>query len=98
MLSFKPTFSLSTFIFIKRLFSSSSLSAIRVVSSAYERCGDSPKELAGVIGESKGIDPTISRDEPEDQPVARGNLLPCINPQRGILRGERLVDRKSTRL
>ena len=35
MLSFKPTFSLSTSIFIKRLFSSSSLSAIRVVSSAY---------------------------------------------------------------
>ena len=37
MLSFKPTFSLSSFIFIKRLFSSSSLSAIRVVSSAYLR-------------------------------------------------------------
>ena len=35
MLSCKPTFSLSTFTFIKRLFSSSSLSAIRVVSSAY---------------------------------------------------------------
>ena len=35
MLSFKPTFSLSSFIFIKRLFGSSSLSAIRVVSSAY---------------------------------------------------------------
>ena len=35
MLSFKPTFSLSTFTFIKRLFSSSSLSALRVVSSAY---------------------------------------------------------------
>ena len=35
MLSFKPTFSLSSF--IKRLFSSSSLSAIRVVSSAYLR-------------------------------------------------------------
>ena len=34
MLSFKPTFSLSTFTFIKRLFSSSH-SAIRVVSSAY---------------------------------------------------------------
>ena len=33
--SFKPTFSLSSFTFIKRLFSSSSLSAIRVVSSAY---------------------------------------------------------------
>ena len=37
MLSFQPTFSLSSFIFIKRLFSSSSLSAIRVVSSAYLR-------------------------------------------------------------
>ena len=36
MLSFKPTFSLLSFIFIKRLFSSS-LSAIRVVSSAYLR-------------------------------------------------------------
>ena len=34
MLSFKPTFSLSYFTFIKRLFSST-LSAIRVVSSAY---------------------------------------------------------------
>ena len=34
-LSFKPTFPLSSFIFIKRLFSSSSLSAIRVVSLAY---------------------------------------------------------------
>ena len=37
MLSFKPTFSLSSFTFIKRLFSSSSLSTIRVVSSAYLR-------------------------------------------------------------
>ena len=37
MLSFKPTFSLSSFTFIKRLFSSSSRSAIRVVSSAYLR-------------------------------------------------------------
>ena len=37
MLSFKPTFSLSSFTFIKRLFSSSSLSAIRVVSSAHLR-------------------------------------------------------------
>ena len=34
MLSVKPTFSLSSFTFIKRLYSSSSLSAIRVVSSA----------------------------------------------------------------
>ena len=37
MLSFKPTFSLSSYTFIKRLFSSSSLSAIRVVSFAYLR-------------------------------------------------------------
>ena len=35
MLSFKPAFSLSSFNFIKRLFSSSSLFAIRVVSCAY---------------------------------------------------------------
>ena len=37
MLSFKPAFSLSCFTFIKRLFSSSSLSAFKVVSSAYLR-------------------------------------------------------------
>ena len=37
MLSFKPTFSLSTFIFIKWLFSSSSLSVVSVVLSAYLR-------------------------------------------------------------
>ena len=35
MLSFQPIFSLSSFTFIKRLFSSSLLSDIRVVSSAY---------------------------------------------------------------
>ena len=37
MLSFQPPFSLSSFTFIKRLFSSFLLSAIRVVSSAYLR-------------------------------------------------------------
>ena len=37
MMSFKSTFSLSYFTFIKRLFSYSSLSAIRVMSSAYLR-------------------------------------------------------------
>ena len=37
MLSFKPPFLLSSFTFIKRLFSSSLLSATRVVSSAYLR-------------------------------------------------------------
>ena len=35
MLSFKPTFSFSSFTFIKRLFSISSLSAIKVVSLTY---------------------------------------------------------------
>ena len=37
MLTFKPTFALSSFTFIKRLFNSSSRYAIRVVSSAYLR-------------------------------------------------------------
>ena len=37
ILSFKPTFLLSSFTFIRRLFSSSSLPAIKVVSSAYLR-------------------------------------------------------------
>ena len=37
MLSFKPTFSLSSFTFFKRFFSSSSFSSRRVVSSAYLR-------------------------------------------------------------
>ena len=37
MLSFKPTFSLSSFTFFKRLFSSSLLYAIRGISSAYLR-------------------------------------------------------------
>ena len=37
MLSFKAAFSLSSFTFIKRLFSSSLLSALRVVSSVYLR-------------------------------------------------------------
>ena len=37
LLSFKPAFSLFSFTFIKRLFSSSKLSLIRVVSSAYLR-------------------------------------------------------------
>ena len=37
MLSFKPAFSLSSFTFFKRLFNSSLLSAIRIVSSTYLR-------------------------------------------------------------
>ena len=45
MLSFKPIFSLSSYTFIKKLFSSSSLSAIRVVSSASEVINISPSNL-----------------------------------------------------
>ena len=37
MMSFKPAFSLSSFTFINRLFSSSSLSTVTVVSSTYQR-------------------------------------------------------------
>ena len=53
MLSFKTAFSLSSFIFIKRLFSSSLLSALRVVSPAYankDSRGDrSPAELFKIL-------------------------------------------------
>ena len=45
MLSFKPTFSLSSYTFIKRLFSSSSLSAIRVVICISEVIDISPGNL-----------------------------------------------------
>ena len=46
MLSFRPTFSLSTFTFIKRLFSSSSFSAIRVVDCSP---WNSPGNNTGVV-------------------------------------------------
>ena len=52
MLSFKPTFSLSSFTFIKRLFSSSSLSAIRVVSSAIFRSVSSVQFSRSVVSDS----------------------------------------------
>ena len=45
ILSFKPAFSLSSFTFINRLFSSSSLSAIKVVSFAYLRFLIFPPEI-----------------------------------------------------
>ena len=50
MLSFKPTFSLSSFTFIKRLFSSSSLSAVRVITGIGEE-----KPTPG-IGEEKKLE------------------------------------------
>ena len=69
MLSFKPTFSLSSFTFIKRLFSSSSVSAIRVVSSAYLRLLIFlPAILIPACAEIKVIDPerAVREDFPED--------------------------------
>ena len=45
MLGFKPTFSLSSFTFTKRLFSSSLLSAVRMVSSAYLRLLEKHKNI-----------------------------------------------------
>ena len=49
ILSFKPTFSLFSSTFSKRIFSYSSLSAIRVVSSAYEVIGISPGYLCSSL-------------------------------------------------
>ena len=48
ILSFKPAFSLSSFTFIKKLFSSSWLSAIGVVSFAYLRLIE--EDTIGVYG------------------------------------------------
>ena len=59
MLSFTPALSLSSFAFIKMFFSSSSLSAIRVVSFAYEVIDISPSNLdSGLCF----IQPSISHD------------------------------------
>ena len=61
MLNFKPAFSLSSFSFIKRLFSSSSFSAIRVVPSAYLKLLIELPELTQDWGNRilKGIDKTL---------------------------------------
>ena len=59
MLNFKPTFSFSSFTFIKRLFSCSSLSAIRVVSLPYQESRGvvqrPERERADVAGSSLGL-------------------------------------------
>ena len=61
ILSFKPVFSLSSFTLIKRLFSSSLLSAIKVVSSACLRFDVSPRNLDSSLC---FIQPGISHDVP----------------------------------
>ena len=75
MLSFKPTFSLSSFTFIKSLFSSSSLSAIRVMSSAYLRL---PFKWASLIAQ-------LVKNQPTTQETMHG-LIPVLgrSPGEGI--------------
>ena len=57
MLGFKPGFSLSSFTLIKKVFSSSSLSAIRVILSAYLRL--LPFQLANLIPPCDSSNPTF---------------------------------------
>ena len=59
ILSFNPAYSLSSFTFIKRLFSSSSLSAIRVVSCISEVIDIFPSNLDSSLC---FIQPAISHD------------------------------------
>ena len=54
MLTSKPTLSLSSFTFIKRIFSFSSLSAIRVVSSTYLRLSEGQEEKGRTEDEMAG--------------------------------------------
>ena len=77
MLSFNPVFSLSSFIFIKRLFSSFSLSVIRVVSSAYLRLlklirGFFENMLDDIINKLLSLailtDGQLSREEVREEP------------------------------
>ena len=67
MLSFKPTFSLSSFTFIKRLFSSSSLSAVTSsqIGSKSSTAGDITKQdqvIKDVQDAAKNIDGADSAD------------------------------------
>ena len=88
MLSFKPTFSLSSFTFIKSLFSSPLLSALRVVSSAYLRlliflrailipaCASSSLQNH----ESKcRYHPNLLLDLPRMKPFLNTDIVPLLN-------------------
>ena len=55
MLSFQPVFSLSSFTFIKRLVSSSLLSAVRVISSAYLRLLVFLPEIFSLVSDSSNL-------------------------------------------
>ena len=91
MLSFKPGYSLSSFIFIKRLFSFFSLSTVRVMSSAYLRllifllaiwipaCDSSGPALHMVYSENK-----VNKQGDDIQPchtpfpVMNQSVVPCL--------------------
>ena len=75
MLSLKPAFSLSSFTLIKRIFSSSSLYAIRMVSPAYLRL--LIFLLAILIPASDSFKPSISAHKLNKQGY---NIQPCCTP------------------
>ena len=77
MLSFKPTFSLSSFHFHQEAFSSSSLSAIRVVSSAYLRF---PSGSDGKASACNAWDPGSIPGSGRSPGEGNGNPLqyPCL--------------------
>ena len=92
MLSFKPTFSLSSFTFIKRLFISS-LSALRVVSSAYLRllifllailipaCASSNPQY-GLNKHGDNIQPWQYTGIKPRSPALQVDSLPCEPPRK----------------
>ena len=93
MLSFKPAFSLSSVTFFKRLFRSSSLSAISVVSSAYLRllifllailiptC-DSSSLLFCRIYPVEKLDKKSENMQPcyAPFPILNQSIVPCLAP------------------
>ena len=79
ILSFKPTFSLSSFTYIKTLFSSPLLSAIRVVSTAYLRLFVSLLEI--LISACDSSSPTFPMMYSEYKLNRQGdNIQPLCTP------------------
>ena len=92
MLSFKPASSLSSFTVIYRLFSSSSLSAIRVVSSAYLRlliflpailipvCDSSSPAFCMMYSAYKLISRVIIYGHDTPYPILSQSIVPFVFP------------------
>ena len=78
MLSFKPTFSLSSFTFTKRLFSSSSLSAIRVAAAAAAKSLQSCPTLCNPIDSSPPGSPCPWDSPGKNTGVGCHFLLQCM--------------------